>query len=198
MALTMDIFQPAHPNGCGLLFLVNGGWLSSKSTPMMVTVRPEDYRVYLERGYTVFSVVTSSQPKFIISEQIEDVLRAVRFARHSAPRFGVRPDRLGALGLRVPVATFDIVDRQPWWAWKSGCSGPRRSRKQRHPGSSLFLSSDRFSELWRRGSKWGRCRTAGCAAGRIWSAGRNKRGTRKNSAAKSRLSTTSQTNYRRH
>jgi acetyl esterase/lipase len=98
MALTIDVFQPANPNGCGLLFLVNGGWLSSKSTPLMVTIRPSDYRVFLERGYTVFAVVTSSQPKFTISEQIEDVLRAVRFVRHQAGQYGVQPDRLGMLG----------------------------------------------------------------------------------------------------
>ena len=98
LALTLDLFQPAQPNGCGLLFLVNGGWLSSKSTPLMVTVRPDDYRIFLERGYTVFAIVTSSQPKFTISDEIEDVLRAVRFVRHNSPKYGVRSDRLGVLG----------------------------------------------------------------------------------------------------
>lgn len=98
MALTLDVFQPVQPNGCGLLFLVNGGWLSSKSTPLMVTVRPDDYRTFLERGYTVFAIVTSSQPKFTIPEEIDDVLRAVRFVRHNASKFGVRPDCLGVLG----------------------------------------------------------------------------------------------------
>ena len=29
MALTLDVFQPVKSNGSGLLFLVNGGWLSS-------------------------------------------------------------------------------------------------------------------------------------------------------------------------
>jgi len=98
LGLTMDVFQPAKPNGCGLLFLVNGGWLSSKSTPRMVTIRPEDYRVFLDRGYTMFAVVTSSQPKFTISEEIKDVLRAVRFVRRNARRYGVRPDRIGVVG----------------------------------------------------------------------------------------------------
>jgi acetyl esterase/lipase len=98
MALTLDVFQPAKPNGAGLLFLVNGGWLSSKSTPMMVTIRPEDNRVFLDRGYTVFAVVTSSQPKFTIAEEIDDVLRAVRFVRRNAEDYGVRPDRLGVMG----------------------------------------------------------------------------------------------------
>lgn len=98
MALTLDVFQPPTPNGCGLLFLVNGGWNSSKSTPLMVTIRPDDYRIYLPRGYTIFAVVTSSQPKFTIPEEIEDVQRAVRFVRFTARKYGVRPDRLGILG----------------------------------------------------------------------------------------------------
>jgi acetyl esterase/lipase len=98
MALTLDVFQPPRPNGCGLLFLVNGGWLSSKATPLMVTIRLDDYRLYLERGYTVFAVVTSSQPRFMISEIMEDVHRAVRFVRSNAAKYGVRPDRLGVLG----------------------------------------------------------------------------------------------------
>jgi len=98
MALTLDVFQPAKANGCGLLYLVNGGWLSSKETPLMVTIRPDDYRPFLLRGYTVFAVVTSSQPKFSIPEIMEDVQRAVRYVRTNAAKFGVRPDRLGVLG----------------------------------------------------------------------------------------------------
>lgn len=98
LALTLDVFQPAKPNGCGVLFLVNGGWLSSKATPLMVTIRPGDYEPYLERGYTVFAVVTSSQPKFSISEEIEDVHRADRFIRANATKYGVSPNRLGVLG----------------------------------------------------------------------------------------------------
>ena len=98
MALTMDVFQPAKPNGCGILFLVNGGWFSSKATPMMVTIQPDNYRPFLERGFTVFAVVTSSQPKFAIPEMMDDVQRAVRFTRSNAAKFGIRPDRLGVTG----------------------------------------------------------------------------------------------------
>lgn len=98
VSLTMDVFVPANPNGCGLLFLVNGGWLSSKETPLMVTIRPSDYEIFLTRGYTVFAVVTSSQPKFQIAEQIQDVERSVRFVRANAEKFGVNPSKLGVLG----------------------------------------------------------------------------------------------------
>jgi len=64
----------------------------------MVTIRPDDYRVYLERGYTVFAVVTSSQPKFTIPELMADVQRAVRYIRAHAQNYDVNPDRLGVLG----------------------------------------------------------------------------------------------------
>ena len=116
MALTMDVFQPATSNGCGLLFLVNGGWLSSKATPLMVTIRPEDYRLYLSRGYTVFAVVTSSQPKFDISEQMRDVQRAVRFVR-SSPRSTVC----------VPIGwEFSVPARADIWP----CRSPRKVARE--------------------------------------------------------------------
>ena len=35
LALTLDPFVPEKPNSASLLFLVNGGWLSSKATPLM-------------------------------------------------------------------------------------------------------------------------------------------------------------------
>ena len=98
LALTLDVFQPANSNRCGILFLVNGGWFSSKAASMMVTIQPDYYRPFLERGYTVFAVVTSSQPAFTIPDQMADVQRAVRFVRHNAARFGIRPDRLGVTG----------------------------------------------------------------------------------------------------
>lgn len=102
MALTMDVFAPAEKNGLGVIFLVNGAWYSSRD-PVTVPfpfpcVTPGNYRPYLDRGYTVFAVVSSSAPKFIIPEIVEDLHRAVRFIRHNAAKFGVNPERLGILG----------------------------------------------------------------------------------------------------
>jgi acetyl esterase/lipase len=139
MALTLDVFQPQQSSRCGLIFLVNGGWLSSKSTPLTVTIRPEDYRIFLGRGYTVFAVVTSSQPRFAIDEQIEDVQRAVRFIRSNAARFGVRGDRIGVMGassgghLTLSIATrggpgkadaADPIDRESSEVQASACFFP--------------------------------------------------------------------------
>lgn len=98
MALTMDVFQPSQPNKAGIIYLVNGGWLSSKSTPLMQNVTPEYYRMFLDRGYTVFAVVTSSQPRYAIPDLMSDCQRAVRFIRVNAAKYGVDPQRLGVTG----------------------------------------------------------------------------------------------------
>jgi acetyl esterase/lipase len=131
MALTMDVFDPAQKNGFGVIFLVNGAWYSSHD-PVTVPfpfpcVTPENYKPYLDSGYTVFAVVTSSAPKFSIPEVIEDLPRAVRFIRYNAAKFGVNPERLGVLGsssgghlalmmgtqgTQGPVDAKDPVDRE--------------------------------------------------------------------------------------
>ena len=92
-ALTLDVFQPAKPNGAGVLFLMSGGWNSSYSPQ-----NGRSFEALLERGYTVFTVWHGSQPKYIVPEIIQDIHRAARFVRASAKRFGIEPDRIGVTG----------------------------------------------------------------------------------------------------
>jgi acetyl esterase/lipase len=56
------------------------------------------FRVFLDRGYTVFAVVHGSQPRYAIPEIVKDIHRAVRFIRFHAADYGVKPDALGILG----------------------------------------------------------------------------------------------------
>src|SRR5713101_7448488 len=51
-ALTLDVFQPANTNGCGILFMVSGGFFSSHDA-----INPGFYEPLLNRGYTVFAIV---------------------------------------------------------------------------------------------------------------------------------------------
>ena len=101
MALTLDVFRPAAPNGFGLVFPVDGAWVSNHDPagPGMPAVYPDAYKAFLGRGYTVFAVVLSSQPMFTIPDIIPDLHRAVRFIRHNAAMYGVNPDRLGIMGI---------------------------------------------------------------------------------------------------
>jgi acetyl esterase/lipase len=92
-ALTMDVLQPAKPNGFGVIFVVSGGWYSSHDAISHRPIAP-----LLDRGYTVFAVVHGSQPKFQIPEITQDMHRALRYIRHYARRYGVNPDKLGVTG----------------------------------------------------------------------------------------------------
>lgn len=92
-ALTLDVFRPAKPNGVGIVYMVSGGWFSNHDA-----IKAEKLSPFLDRGYTVFAVVHGAQPKFIVTEIVEDIHRAVRFIRHNAGSHGVDPDRLGITG----------------------------------------------------------------------------------------------------
>lgn len=92
-ALTLDVIQPQPANGVGILHMVSGGWVSAHEFISANYLKP-----LLKRGYTVFAVVHGSQPKFVITEIVPDIHRAVRFIRHNAARYGVDPNRLGITG----------------------------------------------------------------------------------------------------
>ena len=116
-ALTMDVLTPkTGRNGVGVLFVVSSSFISSQghidsSLPFQMEL--------LRRGYTVFMVVTSSQPKFSVLEIIEDVHKVVRFVRyHGRMSFGIDPQRIGITGASAggTLAVFQGVagnDRNP-------------------------------------------------------------------------------------
>ena len=102
LALLMDIHYPEQPNGIGLIHVSGSGW----SAPLSLDARPlkEAGHVRIEalplveRGYTVFTVNHRAIPRFQYPAPVEDVQRAVRFVRFHAARFGIDPDRIGAIG----------------------------------------------------------------------------------------------------
>ena len=102
LALLMDIHYPAQPNGVGLIHVSGSGW----SAPLSLDARPlkEAGHVRIEalplvqRGYTVFTVNHRATPRFQYPAAVEDVQRAARFVRFNAARFGIDPERIGAIG----------------------------------------------------------------------------------------------------
>ncbi len=92
-ALTLDVLQPQKTNGYGVVAVISGGFFSSHDA-----IQPGFLKPLLDRGYTVFAVVHGSQPRYIIPEIVEDLHRSVRWIRHHAADYGVRPDRLGIFG----------------------------------------------------------------------------------------------------
>ncbi len=94
LALTMDVFKPAQPNGYGIIYLASGGWYSGKPW----VDKPQFYQALLDRGYTVFAIVHGAQPKFTIPEIAKQLQRAVRYIRANAASYGIDPDHIGITG----------------------------------------------------------------------------------------------------
>lgn len=92
-ALTLDVFQPEKPNGCAIIYMVSGGWVSGYSPNT-----PPIYAPFLERGYTVFSVRHACQPKFTIPEITQDIHRAIRYIRYHAKTWNLNPEKFGISG----------------------------------------------------------------------------------------------------
>jgi acetyl esterase/lipase len=76
-----------------VIWVISGGFYSDHNG-----INPAYCKVLLDEGYTVFAVVHGSQPRFTILEITEDMHRAVRWIRHHAADYSVRPDRLGVFG----------------------------------------------------------------------------------------------------
>ena len=113
MALTMMMLKPAGKvNGKGIISVLNGNWISS---PRMMETFLTKSDLYLEKGYTLFGVMVSSQPQYTIPDEISDLKRAVRFVRYNAKEYGIDPDHIGITGssagghLSLMIATSDDV-----------------------------------------------------------------------------------------
>lgn len=134
VALTMDVFTPEQPNKAAVLFMISGGFFSSKEA-----INAAFFKPFLNRGYTVFAIVHGSQPKFVIPEITEDIHRAVRFVRANAEKYGVDPMKFGIAGasagghLSLTMATQgragkvdakDPIDRQSSQVQAAACFFP--------------------------------------------------------------------------
>jgi acetyl esterase/lipase len=103
LALLMDVWRPAQPNGYGIILIPGSGW----SAPTQMDARPlkdEPGQVEMfaprltEAGYTVFVINHRAAPRFHYPIEVEDAQRAVRFVRHTANDLGIQAARIGAVG----------------------------------------------------------------------------------------------------
>ena len=105
LAMTMDVLRPKKgANGAGVVYIVSGSWHSCWGSPEAAFSSAGPYacffdlRALLDKGFTVFIVRHGSGEKFLLPEIVDDVRRSIRFLRINAKKYGVDPERLGALG----------------------------------------------------------------------------------------------------
>jgi acetyl esterase/lipase len=108
LATTMDVFTPnAKPNGAGVIIFVSAEYRSGRDLlyaeyktgrEALLKFHPTTSVPFLDRGYVVFQVMHSSQPRYTVKEIVEDAHRAVRFIKYNAKKFGVDPAKIGVAG----------------------------------------------------------------------------------------------------
>lgn len=96
MALTFIKLTPKkNGKGKAILSLVSGNWISNFSMAGRYILKS----IYLvNSGFTVFFIIHSSQPRYAINDEVEDIKRAVRFIRYNAKNYGVDAEHIGIAG----------------------------------------------------------------------------------------------------
>jgi acetyl esterase/lipase len=102
LALLMDVYRPAAPNGRGIVVIQGSGFSRPLGYDAPQLKDLSFVRTYGERltaaGYTVFAPNHRATPRFHYPGAVEDVQRAVRFIRANAADYGIDPARIGAVG----------------------------------------------------------------------------------------------------
>lgn len=123
LALLMDVYHPAAPNGYGIVFVHGGHWRMSgaigaappKSAGNVVQLEAF-IKPYVEAGYTVFVPDYRMAPAFTWPVPVQDVQRSVRFVRFNAKRFNIDPDHIGGVGFSAGahlVSMVALMDGKP-------------------------------------------------------------------------------------
>ncbi len=116
MSLTLFVQQPiGAAKNRAVINLVNGNWTSGMSRATGYFKRA---KTFADRGYTVFTVLTSSQPRYNIFDEVNDVKRAVRFVRYHAKEYQIDPNKIGITGsssgghlsLMVATASDSVIN----------------------------------------------------------------------------------------
>ena len=93
MALIMDVFSPKNPNGKGVIWIISGSGQSSRDK-----IKEQRFAGFLDKGYCVFVVMHSSEPRFNLQDMVADVYLAVRYIRFHAADYQIDGERLGIMG----------------------------------------------------------------------------------------------------
>src|SRR6478672_7399615 len=102
LALLMDVYKPASPNGYGIVVIPGSGWHTGLPYDAKLLKESKEFSLYMQKlsaaGYTTFVVTHRAAPRFHFPDAVEDAQRAVRYVRQNAARYGIDKDRIGALG----------------------------------------------------------------------------------------------------
>ncbi|HID23642.1 MAG TPA: alpha/beta hydrolase [Planctomycetaceae bacterium] len=98
IGLLMDIFVPTgHRNGLGIVDVASGAWHSDRGK-LRDHEKAGVFRVFCQKGFTVFAVRPGSVTKFSALEMLDHVQRGIRWVKQHAEAYSIDPNRLGLMG----------------------------------------------------------------------------------------------------
>jgi acetyl esterase/lipase len=116
LALVMDVYHPAQPNGYAVVFVHGGHWRMSPevgAAPFKdggnIVQLVQFIKPMISAGYTVFVPEFRMAPHFLPPAEVEDIQRAVRFIRFNAKRYGIDPDHIGGAGFSSGAHIISMV-----------------------------------------------------------------------------------------
>jgi len=96
LGLTMIMLKPAaNNNGKAIINVISGNWFSSYGQALRIETQLTSF---LNAGYTIFNVMHGSQPRYNITEAVNDIKRSVRFIRFNAASLKIDPAHIGITG----------------------------------------------------------------------------------------------------
>lgn len=102
LALLMDVYKPAAPNGYGIVVIPGSGWHTQLPYNANLLKQSQEFSRYIPKltgaGYTAFVITHRAAPRFHFPDAVDDAQRAVRYVRQNASRYGIDKDRIGAFG----------------------------------------------------------------------------------------------------
>jgi acetyl esterase/lipase len=102
LALLLDVYKPASPNGLGIVVIPGSGWHTPLPYSANLLKQSREFSVYLPKlsaaGYTLFVITHRAAPRFHYPDAVDDAQRAVRWVRQNAARYGIDGGRIGAFG----------------------------------------------------------------------------------------------------
>jgi acetyl esterase/lipase len=98
VGLLVDVFEPRrNANGLAIVDVVSGAWFSDKGK-LNDHMKAGIYRIFCERGFTVFAIRPGSVTKFSGPEMVDNVHRGIAWVKGRATKYGINRDRLGIVG----------------------------------------------------------------------------------------------------
>ena len=102
LALLMDVYHPASPNGFGVIAIPGSGWHAPLGYSAPPLKERGHYRTVASKlnddGFTVFVINHRAAPRFRHPAALEDARRAVRYIRHNSAEYGIDPGWIAGLG----------------------------------------------------------------------------------------------------